>query len=73
MSFSIAEPKTAAQFVARLTPLERILIVNASTTSRLDYLRQVTFIADMVSFNEMMEAKIIVDREYRDKSAETFF
>jgi division protein CdvB (Snf7/Vps24/ESCRT-III family) len=65
--------KTAAELVARLSTIERIIIRAAETSDRLEYLRQVDFRTDNVSEADMLEVKRIVDEQFRIRSAELVF
>jgi hypothetical protein len=74
MSFcTLNRQKTAAELVARLSTVERIIIRAAETPDRLEYLRQVDFRADDVSEADMLEVKRIVDEQFRIRSAELVF
>ena len=70
---TISGHKTAAELVARLSTVERIIIRAAETADRLEYLRQVDFLADGVSPDGMVEVKRLVDEQFRTRSAELVF
>lgn len=65
---TIATPKTANAFIARMTEVEKMLVRGAANQDRLEYLRQNDFAVDMLTPEVMAEAKTKLMDKYSEGS-----